>query len=86
MFSAVCDSVRRPLPPPFQTRFVTKYRASDGVLVLKVTNDITCLKFKTDAAADLKNVERLSGWFLSQATRKRTPAVASGAAAGAGAE
>jgi hypothetical protein len=68
-----------------QTRFVTKLRKCDGALVLKVTNDVTCLKYKTDSAADVKNVERLTSWFLSQATRKQagtTSKTAGGAGSG----
>ncbi|RKP07828.1 signal recognition particle 9 kDa protein-like protein [Thamnocephalis sphaerospora] len=45
---------------PQQTRFVTKYRHCDGALVLKVTDDRTCLKYRTDQAQDLKRWERLT--------------------------
>lgn len=69
-----------------QTRLVQKYRHVDGLLTLKVTNDIACLKYKTDNAADLKNVERLTGWFLSQSTRKHVAGAGKtgGAVGGAG--
>ncbi len=84
LVSAVClpyQSVVAIYPRRFsQTRFVTKYRACDGVLVLKVTNDIACLKFKTDSSGDLRHLERLTSWFLSQSTRKHI-AGASGKAA-----
>jgi signal recognition particle subunit SRP9 len=55
-----------------QTRFLTKYRHKDGRVVLKVTNDIECLKFASDNVADIKNIDRLSGWFLSQASKPET--------------
>lgn len=77
------DAVVTALPP--QTRFVTKYRSCDGALVLKVTNDIQCLKYKTDNSADLKNVERLTSWFLSQSTRKHVAASSKAGAAASGA-
>ncbi|KAI9595015.1 signal recognition particle, SRP9/SRP14 subunit [Syncephalis fuscata] len=45
---------------PKQTRFVTKYRHCDGKLELKVTDDRTCLQYRTDQAVDLKRWERLT--------------------------
>jgi hypothetical protein len=72
-----------PPPPPAlsQTRFLTKYRHKDGRVVLKVTNDIECLKFASDNVADVKNIDRLAGWFLSQSSRKevlKAPGVGAG--------
>jgi len=45
---------------PERTRFVVKYRHTDGKLVLKATDDFQCLKFRTDQMQDLKRFERLS--------------------------
>ena len=41
-----------------QTRYTVKYRHTDGKVVLKVTDDTTCLKFKTDQAQDVKVRDR----------------------------
>ncbi|KAI9008228.1 signal recognition particle, SRP9/SRP14 subunit [Gaertneriomyces semiglobifer] len=45
---------------PVKTRYVSKYRHTEGVLVLKVDNGPTCIKFKTDRQQDLKKFERLN--------------------------
>jgi signal recognition particle subunit SRP9 len=45
---------------PLRTRYVVKYRHVDGKLSVKVTDDFTCLKYKTNQQSDLKKVERLN--------------------------
>ena len=40
-------------------RYTLKYRDSDGTLIAKMTDDATCLKYKTDRQADLKKLEGL---------------------------
>lgn len=49
---------------PLQTRYCIKYRSCEGKLVLKVTDDIKCLKFKTDQQTDLKRLERMTSIFF----------------------
>ncbi|GIL49480.1 hypothetical protein Vafri_5809 [Volvox africanus] len=49
---------------PIETRYSIKFRNSEGKLVLKVTDDRTCLKYKTDQQADLKKLERITSIFL----------------------
>ena len=51
---------------PGRTRFHTRYRHCDGVIVLKVTDDRTCLKYKTDQQSELKHIERLNTWFMER--------------------
>jgi len=46
---------------PTRTRYVVKYRHVDAKLVIKVTDDRVCLKYKTDQAQDLKKLETLNG-------------------------
>ncbi|PHU01689.1 Signal recognition particle 9 kDa protein [Capsicum chinense] len=46
-----------------------KYRHSDGKLVLKVTDDKECLKFKTDQAQDAKKMEKLNNIFFTLMAR-----------------
>eukprot|EP00327_Prymnesium_parvum_P029144 CAMPEP_0195574004 /NCGR_PEP_ID=MMETSP0814-20130614/5694_1 /TAXON_ID=97485 /ORGANISM="Prymnesium parvum, Strain Texoma1" /LENGTH=198 /DNA_ID=CAMNT_0040709955 /DNA_START=42 /DNA_END=640 /DNA_ORIENTATION=+ len=38
----------------------------DGKIVLKVTNDKTCLKFQTDQASDIKRLDKLNNVFLTR--------------------
>ena len=52
---------------PDKVRYVTKYKtSSDGksILTLRVTDDTTCLVFKTSKQEDLEKVERLNKAFL----------------------
>jgi signal recognition particle subunit SRP9 len=54
----------RPVPNPAaarpQTRYTFKYRHSDSSVVLKVTDDVVCLKYKTDQASDMKLIEKFN--------------------------
>ncbi|KAK1605529.1 hypothetical protein QYE76_029416 [Lolium multiflorum] len=54
---------------PITTRYMMKYRHCDGKLVLKVTDDRQCLKFKTDQAQDAKKMEKLNNIFFALMTR-----------------
>ncbi|KAL1917792.1 uncharacterized protein VTP21DRAFT_3626 [Calcarisporiella thermophila] len=59
---------------PEHTRFLTSYRHCDGILILKVTDDRTCLKLKTDQMADLNKLDRLSRSLLEKfQNRQATP-------------
>ncbi|GLC34792.1 hypothetical protein PLESTB_001164800 [Pleodorina starrii] len=49
---------------PLETRYSIKFRHSEGKLVLKVTDDRTCLKYKTDQQADLRKLERITSIFF----------------------
>ena len=44
---------------PENTRYLVKYRHVDAKLVLKVTDDKVCLKFKTDQSQDVKKMTGL---------------------------
>jgi len=57
---------------PSKTRYTSKYRHSDGKLVLKVTDDKVCLKYRTDQNQDLKKVEKLNNIFFRVMTNKTT--------------
>ncbi|XP_076934015.1 signal recognition particle 9 kDa protein-like [Bidens hawaiensis] len=54
---------------PQNTRYVMKYRHSDAKLVLKVTDDKQCLKYKTDQAQDAKKMEKLNNIFFTLMAR-----------------
>mmetsp|Transcript_12677 Transcript_12677/g.35061 ORF Transcript_12677/g.35061 Transcript_12677/m.35061 type:complete len:110 (-) Transcript_12677:220-549(-) len=55
---------------PDKTRYLLKYRGSQGKLILKVTDDRVCIKFRTDDAAYLGKVakfnERFCRWAVEQ--------------------
>ncbi|PKA65134.1 Signal recognition particle 9 kDa protein [Apostasia shenzhenica] len=54
---------------PHAARYVMKYRHCDGKLVLKVTDNRVCLKFKTDQAQDAKKMEKLNNIFFALMAR-----------------
>ncbi|KAL2540648.1 Signal recognition particle 9 kDa protein [Abeliophyllum distichum] len=54
---------------PEKTRYGMKYRHCDGKLVLKVTDDKECIKFKTDQAQDAKKMEKLNNIFFTLMAR-----------------
>ncbi|KAF9924220.1 hypothetical protein FBU30_005782 [Linnemannia zychae] len=58
---------------PKTTRYVAKYRHVEGKLVLKVTDDRTCLKYKTDQMQDLNKFERLNRSLMAK-MHNRVPA------------
>jgi len=45
---------------PRKTRYSVKWRSSEGKLVLKITDDVTCLKFKTHSSLFLGRFEALN--------------------------
>ena len=52
------------LEAPSRTRYSIKYRHTDCQMVLKVTDDVTCLKFGTDQANCMARVGKLSKLFV----------------------
>lgn len=46
------------LQDPIKCRYVMKYDHNAGALVLKMTDDVVCLQFKSDAAQDVKKMEK----------------------------
>ncbi|KAF9356824.1 hypothetical protein BGX26_004683 [Mortierella sp. AD094] len=58
---------------PNSTRYVAKYRHIEGKLVLKVTDDRTVLKYKTDQMQDLNKFERLNRSLMAK-MHNRIPA------------
>ncbi|KAI8052894.1 signal recognition particle, SRP9/SRP14 subunit [Syncephalis plumigaleata] len=58
---------------PSRTRFVTKYRHCDGTLELKVTDDHTCLQYRTNHSTDLKRWERLTRGLMYSMSNTSPP-------------
>merc|ERR1712037_708011 len=46
------------LQDPMKARFVTQYDHSKGSLGMKMTDDVVCIQFKTDAAQDVRRMEK----------------------------
>merc|ERR1711879_122066 len=55
---------------PAKTRYIVKYRHKDGQMVLKVTDDVVCLKYKSNQLNDIRKLERLTGTFLKLMSKK----------------
>ncbi|WIA13349.1 hypothetical protein OEZ86_006616 [Tetradesmus obliquus] len=58
---------------PLRTRYVIKYKHKEGKLVLKVTDDVVCLKYKTDQQIDVKKMEKLNSLFFVLMARGEHP-------------
>ncbi|XP_065833789.1 signal recognition particle 9 kDa protein-like [Oscarella lobularis] len=52
------------LANPYKTRFVVKYRHCDAKMILKITDDVACIKYATDQAQDVKRLEKLNNTLL----------------------
>ncbi|KAL0274314.1 UNVERIFIED_CONTAM: hypothetical protein PYX00_006767 [Menopon gallinae] len=46
------------LQNPSKTRYVMKYVHKDGQLIVKLTDDVQCLQYKTEIVQDLNKIER----------------------------
>ncbi|KAL1411145.1 hypothetical protein Q8F55_002095 [Vanrija albida] len=71
---------------PRQTRYVVKFLPKTGQLVLKVTDDTKCIKYKTFSAIILNRFEALNLRLLSSITnaRRRAPVLTGSGSGGAG--
>ncbi|XP_065176325.1 signal recognition particle 9 kDa protein-like [Sycon ciliatum] len=58
------EAERLYLENPGKARFVVKYRHKDGELVIKITDDVVCLKYRTDQSQDVKKLEKLSNSLM----------------------
>ncbi|KAG8835297.1 hypothetical protein FRC17_004341 [Serendipita sp. 399] len=56
---------------PTRTRYCVKYRAIDGILVLKVTDDNICLKYKTRSSIMLNRFEAFNLSIMSKMQNRR---------------
>ena len=55
---------------PLRARFHMKYKPVEGVIVVRITDNRVCLKYRTDQLADVKRVEQLTTKFLTDMTNK----------------
>ncbi|KDD75106.1 hypothetical protein H632_c868p1 [Helicosporidium sp. ATCC 50920] len=61
------------LASPLRTRISTKYRNCDGKLVLKVTDNTTCLQYRTQQQSDIKHVEKFTAMFFALTATGKAP-------------
>ncbi|XP_065046070.1 signal recognition particle 9 kDa protein-like isoform X2 [Musa acuminata AAA Group] len=50
---------------PHSSRYAMKYRHCDGKLILNVTDNRECLKFRTDQAQNARKMEKLNNIFFT---------------------
>eukprot|EP00658_Telonema_sp_P-2_P032212 TRINITY_DN23904_c0_g1_i1.p1 TRINITY_DN23904_c0_g1~~TRINITY_DN23904_c0_g1_i1.p1 ORF type:complete len:112 (-),score=26.54 TRINITY_DN23904_c0_g1_i1:228-563(-) len=63
------------LAAPSRTRYCVKYRDTGGRLTLKVTDNATCLKYRSNQKEHLKEVEKLTTLFFRLMTTVHPEAV-----------
>ncbi|KAL1720453.1 signal recognition particle, SRP9/SRP14 subunit [Schizophyllum commune] len=59
---------------PNHARYVVKYKHNEGKLVLKITDDRTCLKFKTNSSVFLNRFEALNLTLMRKMQNTKPPA------------
>ncbi|XP_058460615.1 signal recognition particle 9 kDa protein [Malaya genurostris] len=53
---------------PCQCRFTMKYTHKRNAVVLKLTDNVKCVQFKTEVLSDLKRIEKFTGnlmWLMA---------------------
>jgi len=58
---------------PNKARYCVKWRAVEGVLVLKITDDTTCLKYRTSSSIYLSRFELLNHALMEKIQNRRAP-------------
>ncbi|KAH7882743.1 signal recognition particle, SRP9/SRP14 subunit [Phlebopus sp. FC_14] len=56
---------------PNKTRYCVKWKSSEGKLVLKITDDTTCIKFKTYSSIFLNRFESLNLLLMQKMLNRR---------------
>ncbi|KAF8179029.1 signal recognition particle, SRP9/SRP14 subunit [Mycena galopus ATCC 62051] len=56
---------------PTTTRYCVKWKSSEGKLVLKITDDTTCIKFKTYSSIFLNRFEALNLSLMEKMQNRR---------------
>ncbi|KAJ3756844.1 signal recognition particle, SRP9/SRP14 subunit [Lentinula raphanica] len=58
---------------PFKTRYCVKWKSSEGKLVLKITDDVSCIKFKTYSSIFLNRFEALNFSLMEKMQNRVVP-------------
>ncbi|KAG6830928.1 hypothetical protein H0H92_013856 [Tricholoma furcatifolium] len=61
------------LKSPENARYSIKWKSSEGKLVLKITDNVTCIKFKTYSSIFLNRFEALNLSLMQKMQNKRPP-------------
>ncbi|KAG2125754.1 signal recognition particle SRP9 SRP14 subunit [Suillus clintonianus] len=61
---------------PNKARYCVKWRSSEGKLVLKITDDTTCIKFKTYSSIFLNRFEALNLSLMQKMQNRRPTPIA----------
>ncbi|KAJ4464728.1 signal recognition particle SRP9/SRP14 subunit [Lentinula lateritia] len=56
---------------PFKTRYCVKWKSSEGKLVLKITDNVSCIKFKTYSSIYLNRFEALNISLMEKMQNRR---------------
>ncbi|KAJ4490472.1 signal recognition particle, SRP9/SRP14 subunit [Lentinula aciculospora] len=56
---------------PFATRYGVKWKSSEGKLVLKITDNVSCIKFKTYSSIYLNRFEALNLSLMEKMQNRR---------------
>ncbi|XP_035215269.1 signal recognition particle 9 kDa protein-like isoform X1 [Stegodyphus dumicola] len=55
---------------PMKVRFTMKYRHCDGKLIIKITDNHTCLMYLTEHTQDVKKIEKLTSQLMRHMASK----------------
>eukprot|EP01054_Gregarina_sp_Poly1_P001152 Gregarina_sp_Poly_1__1151@NODE_1280_length_4510_cov_54_898267_g867_i0_p2_GENE_NODE_1280_length_4510_cov_54_898267_g867_i0NODE_1280_length_4510_cov_54_898267_g867_i0_p2_ORF_typecomplete_len128_score12_71SRP921/PF05486_12/3_3e17SRP921/PF05486_12/4_9e03PB1/PF00564_24/0_078_NODE_1280_length_4510_cov_54_898267_g867_i0501884 len=64
------------LEEPHKTRYEIKYRPSDGDVIVKVTDDRTCLQFRARNAQHIRRIDVLTTAFFAWSVQPRPKTLA----------
>ncbi|XP_035215270.1 signal recognition particle 9 kDa protein-like isoform X2 [Stegodyphus dumicola] len=69
----ICKSSRKIIyngPYESKVRFTMKYRHCDGKLIIKITDNHTCLMYLTEHTQDVKKIEKLTSQLMRHMASK----------------
>ena len=56
--------------PVKQARYVIQYDHNEGCLKMKMTDDVVCIQYKTDAAQDMRRMEKFANNLMRHMASK----------------
>lgn len=58
------------LQDPMKARYVMQYDHKEGCLKMKMTDDVVCIQYKTDAAQDMRRMEKFANNLMRHMASK----------------
>jgi len=58
------------LQDPMKARYVIQYDHNEGCLKMKMTDDVVCIQYKTDAAQDMRRMEKFANNLMRHMASK----------------